>query len=86
MTIVPVLVLSGGTNAWQAAGFDLLSGMQRPFSPIDDVDSVVAAPPDEDPGAKQNIHARYNAWRRGLFDQYKKQGLSEFRVPVGGIG
>lgn len=86
MTNVPALVLSGGTEAWQAAGFDLLSGMQRPFSPIDDVDSVVAAPADGDPDAKQNIHARYNAWRRGLFDQYKKQGLSEFRIPVGGGG
>ena len=71
-----VSVLEGGTQAWQAAGFDLADGFENMASANDD---VWYKPYDHD-GEVVTEHMRdYLKWEVGLVEQIERDGTAKFR-------
>jgi 3-mercaptopyruvate sulfurtransferase SseA len=75
-TSARVRVLSGGTNAWRAAGRELESDQERPASRADDV-LLKAFERTDDPEAAMR---EYLQWEVGLVEQVRRDGTVRFRL------
>jgi len=76
VTGAPVRVLSGGTDAWRAAGHRLETDQERLASRADDV-LLKAFERTDDPEAAMR---EYLQWEVGLVEQVRRDGTVRFRL------
>jgi len=72
----PVRYLDGGTNAWQAAGFDLEDGDGRQ---ADEMDDMFLRPYDRASGIEQAMND-YLTWEIELVNQLERDGTTNFNL------
>ena len=73
---IPVKVLSGGTQAWQAAGYPLESGATRLANEVDDIRLKAR----EESGDREAAMRAYLAWEIELVNQMATESDQRFRV------
>ena len=72
----PVHVLSGGTEAWRAAGLPLQAGADRMAGTPDDV--VYLRPYDRPPEQAEQAMREYLQWETTLVSQLERDGTLSF--------
>ena len=76
MTSAPVLVLAGGNQAWQAAGFELVAGEEGlEDNPVD----AFLRPYDREQSVEEAMHA-YLDWEVELINQIDRDGSLKFHI------
>ena len=70
-----VLVLDGGTRAWQAAGLPVETGIDRPTTAADDI----WYKPYDHPGEVRDKMQGYLDWEVALVEQMERDGTVSFR-------
>ncbi len=70
-----VQALSGGTQAWLAAGQATASGLEQTFGPLDDV----WFKPYDHRGNQEQFMRDYLTWEVALVEQIEKDGTTRFR-------
>lgn len=73
---IPVKVLSGGTQAWRAAGYPLESGATRLANDVDDIRLKAR----EESGDREAAMRAYLAWEIELVNQMATESDQRFRV------
>jgi rhodanese-related sulfurtransferase len=73
----PVHVLSGGTQAWRAAGLPLQAGAERMAGTPDDI--VYLRPYDQPPEQAEQAMREYLQWETTLVSQLERDGTLRFQ-------
>src|SRR5690606_24482554 len=76
LTATPIRVLTGGTDAWRAAGLPLEDGFARPLTARDDV----WRRPYEHEGDVETHMRAYLTWEVDLVAQLARDGDARFRL------
>ncbi|MCZ6863305.1 MAG: thiosulfate sulfurtransferase, partial [Alphaproteobacteria bacterium] len=75
-TGMEVKILEGGTDAWQATGFELVDGFENMASANDD---VWYKPYDHDGEVVAEHMRNYLTWETELVEQIERDGTARFR-------
>jgi rhodanese-related sulfurtransferase len=76
----PVMVLEGGTAAWQDAGLEVSTGLPRPIGELDDTYTDFAERPGDDTATRMAACRRTAAWRGRLRTQYRNDSTLPFKT------